>query len=384
MVSKEIENIIVKYFTNQASLSELDQLNQWLKSPGHGPLFDNYVKTNYAINHTIKEYNAMQTKKHLLDIISKDKKAEKVFKIKRIAFRYAAVLILFLGLGYVLMQGFFSTPKTLELVEEQIELLLENDKAVVVINKDDVQEIIGSDGKVIGTQRGDKLVYNTDVVDGKLIYNTLSVPYGKRFELKLSDGTVVTLNAGSSLKYPVNFISGQNRQVFLKGEAFFNVTKDENHPFIVNANNIDVKVLGTKFNVSSYSEDENISTVLVEGSVDVSRNGTQNKESVILKPGFKAAWNKYSNAIDVEQVDVEPHVAWLDGRLILHEVAFTDILKKLERQYNVSFINKDKKLEQRYFTAKFDTEDIYEVLESLSTSGNFEYEFNKDNIIINP
>ncbi|GAL64187.1 FecR domain-containing protein [Algibacter lectus] len=77
-------------------------------------------------------------------------------------------------------------------------------------------------------------------------------------------------------------------------------------------------------------------------------------------------------------------MAWLDGRLILHEVAFTDILKKLERQYNVSFINKDKKLEQRYFTAKFDTEDIYEVLESLSTSGNFEYEFNKDNIIINP
>src|SRR5690606_36367432 len=109
----------------------------------------------------------------------------------------------------------------------------------------------------------------------KLAYNTLKIPFGKKFRLQLSDGTMVHINSGSTLKYPIKFIAGENRQVYLDGEAFFDVAKDKKHPFIVNADNLNVRVLGTHFNVSNYPEDAVTDVVLVEGSVGMYRSNEE-------------------------------------------------------------------------------------------------------------
>lgn len=384
-MSQDTENIIVKYLTNQANVSDLDVLALWLDNPDNAKLFNDFVRANYAINYTMKQYDAAQTKARLLRVIDKDKSANRLAKRKNSFLKYAAVALLFLSVGYGFVKTYFTDSETLVIPTESITLQL-NDGAIKLINDVASAEVVGANGHVIGVQSGKQLAYNSTIENNTLVYNTLTVPYGKRFEIQLSDGTRVNLNAGSSLKYPVDFIKGKDRQVFLNGEAFFNVAKDTVHPFIVNANEIDVRVLGTTFNISSYPEDKTINTVLVEGSVSAYKTGeTHNPETAtLLKPGYKAAWDKTSKTMQVAQTDVETHLAWINGRLILYEVEFNSILKKLERQYNVKFINNNKALENRFFTAKFDVEDIAQVMKSLSYSGKFTYRFNQDKIIINP
>lgn len=299
--------------------------------------------------------------------------------------KYAAVVLVFLGLGFLYQQGHFGTNTTLDIPNEFITLELENGNTKI-INEDGTFEVMDKQGKIIGNKKGKTLVYGTNESNYALVYNTLTVPYGKRFDVQLSDGTKVYLNAGTSLKYPVSFIEGQDRKVFLNGEAFFKVSKDDKHPFVVNAEEINVRVLGTHFNVSSYPEDEQTTTVLIEGSVGVykSEDSYSLDTSTLLRPGFKAEWNPNSKKFQVDTADTEIHTAWMEGKLILNGVLFSDILKKLERQYNVVFINNNKALENRRFTARFDEENIHQVLKSFSYSASFTYTFKNNMIIINP
>ncbi|WP_445735976.1 FecR family protein [Mariniflexile sp.] len=378
-----ISKLIIKKKLKLLNDSEKAQLKKFNRDYPFSEAID-FAK----ITQKISDYSTINKQKAWETILLKSEKNQKkrrVSKFKQSWFKYAAVLLVFLSLGYLYQQGYFSKQSILIIPSEQITLQIDNG-TTKIINKDESTQLVDSNGKIVGNQVGKRLLYEKGLAEEELLYNTLTVPYGQRFEVQLSDGTSIMLNAGSSLKYPVNFIKGENRQVFLKGEAFFNVAKDATHPFIVNANEIDVRVLGTKFNISSYPEDENINTVLVEGSVSTYKNGDTylSETATLLKPGYKAAWHKKNKVVEVGKTDIETHIAWMDGRLILYEVAFNDILKKLERQYNVTFINNNKSLEGRYFTAKFDIENIYQVVQSLSFSGNFTYKFNEDKIIINP
>lgn len=384
MKFQKIENIIVKYLSNQASLSELDALTLWLDNPNNAKLFSDYVKTNYAINYNMKQYNSKQTKAHVLHVINKDKLARRAAKRKRNLLKYAALALIFLSIGFGAIHIYFGNADTLVIPEESITLQLQDD-LIKIINDDESAEVIDANGNIIGVQSGNQIVYHKKNENEALVYNTLAVPYGKRFEIQLSDGTKVKLNAGSTLRYPVNFAQGKERKVILNGEAFFNVAKDTKHPFIVHANEIDVRVLGTKFNMSSYPEDEHINTVLVEGAVSTYKTSDtyQPDKSIVLKPGDKAAWSKTNKTMEVSQTHIESHLAWIDGRLILYEIEFNAILKKLERQYNVVFVNNNKDLNNRFFTATFDVEDITQVMKSLSYSGNFSYAFEDNKIIIN-
>ena len=149
-----------------------------------------------------------------------------------------------------------------------------------------------------------------------LVYNTLYVPYGKKFGVVLSDGSEVYLNSGSTLKYPVKFIQGQSREVFLDGEAYFTVAKHKENSFLVNANNIISKVYGTQFNVSSYDNEAYTQVVLIEGSVGVS--SSENSSEFMLKPNEIAKYIKSNKTLVTNTVDVSSHVAWIDGVLLFN------------------------------------------------------------------
>lgn len=317
--------------------------------------------------------------------------------LKSNVFRYAAVLVIALGIGYLLQLGSFeknavtndvivdSNPQN----SKEITLSLANGN-VEVISENGDRKVYDASGKIVGVQKGNQLNYSQKKNNNldKLVYNELTIPYGKRFDLVLSDGTNVKLNAGTSIKYPVQFIKGKDRKIFIKGEAYFDVAKDKNHPFIVNANNINIEVLGTEFNVSFYPEDENINTVLVEGSVKLYENkkqGIENK-SINLAPGYKAAWSKQEEKMSVKQVDVSIYTAWKDGNLLFKNASFENITKKLERKFNVVIDNKYAFLDQQIYTASFlDNETIEDILEYFSEETSFTYtkENNKITIITN-
>src|SRR5680860_737480 len=186
---------------------------------------------------------------------------------------------------------------------------------------------------------------------------------------------MVHLNAGSSLKYPVKFVKDQNRQVFLTGEGYFDVTKDREHPFVVTSGTMDVRVLGTKFNITAYPEDREINTVLVEGAVSLygSQSGYDPKKADMLLPGYKAAWDRFYEKVDVEQVDTDIYTGWIDGKLVIKEMAFKNIVPKLERHYNVNIDNTYDALNNEVFTATFDLETIDGALRIFSEENSFEF-----------
>ena len=204
-----------------------------------------------------------------------------------------------------------------------------------------------------------------------LHYNTLKVPHGKTFGITLSDGSKVTLNAGSELKYPVQFIENKkNRTVFLNGEAFFEVAKNETHPFIVNTQDMDVEVLGTHFNVTSYTEDYKTYTVLVEGKV-AAHNKLSVQDSKILEPNQKVFF--HDNQLEIIPVNVQKYVAWVQGQLIFEDESFIVIENKLERKFNVTINNTYNELDEINITATFKDETIDQVLKTFQTYIAFDY-----------
>lgn len=383
MGTKKIENLISKYLTNEVTSSDLDYLSKWIEDPENERLFYSHVKTFYEVTTAMNVPDTDDIKKNLLEKIKRDKNPFYNYKVRRVM-KYAAVLMLFLSMGYLYQADYFENSSKLIIPNESITLQLENGN-IKVLNEDGSTKLVDAKGRLIGEQNGNQLVYTNDEVKETIVYNTLNIPYGKRFKLKLSDGTLVHLNSGTSLKYPVNFIAGENRKVFLKGEAYFDVIKDVNHPFIVNSDDMDVRVLGTQFNISSYPEEDEINTVLVEGSVSIYKTEIPyNVEDItILKPGFKAAWQKNSDQVHIGEVDIELHTAWIDGRIIFRHIPFNDIMKKLERHYNVTIINNNIPLGNDLLSASFDIETIEKVFETINEIHPIDFIIKDNKIIIN-
>lgn len=393
-IPSHIFKLVANYISKEISEKEFHDLQQWINEKDENKqLFSEYLhvyKKSRRIKfiESIDENKAWNTIGLKLVRPLKFKPASPKEKVKHLKrnlniFKYAAFVTLFLGIGYMYQNDYFQNKSEIIIPSNNITLQLENGN-LKIIDEDGTSKVLDSKGNIVGEQNGVQLVYAKDKEKEILEYNTLTVPYGKRFELKLSDGTNVHLNAGTSLKYPVNFINGENRKVFLKGEAYFDVAKDTKHPFVVNVNDMDVRVLGTQFNVSSYPEDDNINTVLVEGSISIYKNGeSYNPEtSTILKPGFKATWLKSNHQVSIGKADIEMHTAWIEGRIVFRRTPFEDIIKKLERHYDVVIINKNQVLAKQEFGASFNVETIKQVLESFNANYKIEYTIENNQIII--
>lgn len=300
--------------------------------------------------------------------------------------RYAAIFVGLVGISLLYRSFYMEESVEWEADPTAITLELGNGETRV-LSQSGTAAITTKEGNVLGTKDDGVVDYSHNDVeadDNSLVYNTLHIPNGKTFKIVLSDGTTVNLNAGSTLTYPIKFIEGQNREVTLIGEAFFHVKKNEKSPFIVSSQSLDIRVLGTQFNVSAYPGDTDEKTVLVEGSVRVYESGTDYNEddSTLLTPGEMASWQPTDKKIDVKKVDTELHTSWMQGKLVLKGMKFKDIEKKLERRYGVNIENRNKKMEDRVFTATFDVETIEEVLSTFTTETSFDYVIENNQIII--
>ena len=381
MTGSEEEKLILKYLSNNATAKELDILSDWILVKGNANIFQEYIQLHYEIITSMNGPDTDRIKKNLLQKIKRDK-IRNNFKG---FMKYAAVGLLLFSLGYYFQQEGNLRNENNELLpkEEAITIVLDNGKKET-LSADDNREVRDAEGNLIGVQNKTKLSYTAKAESQKLIYNTLNVPNGKKFDVVLSDGTHVYLNSGTSLRYPIAFIQGATRKVFLTGEAYFDVSEDKKSPFVVNANELDIQVLGTKFNVSHYPEDANINTVLVEGAVELLRTeaGTSDLESVKLEPGHKAEWHKNSNEISVSNVDTSLYIAWVKGKLVFRNTPFKQIREALQRHYNVIINNENRQLEEQLFDATFDIETIDQVLESFNKSWAIDYSIIDNEVII--
>ncbi len=209
----------------------------------------------------------------------------------------------------------------------------------------------------------------------------VSTLYGETKQITLPDESVVWLNAGSQIKYPSNF-SKKRRLVSLSGEAFFSVTKDESKPFIVEAGNLFVKVLGTKFNLRTYSDDDNIVATLQEGKIEIQ---TEDKQKKRLLPNEKLIYDRQTSKVEIVKISPDDIPDWKNGNLLFFDVTLGEIFQTLTRYFNIP-IEVDKSINQstEHYTIKFERgEDLEQVLQILEdVTSDFSYSSLDDKIVI--
>ena len=294
--------------------------------------------------------------------------------------KYAAVIVLFVSIGIF---GLVNEEKqevengTVAQIEHgsmKAQLVLANGKKVDLRPETSLQleevggtRILTSDNRVKYSGKDSLAGQSAEVK-----YNTLIVPRGGEFSLELADGTRVWLNAESRLRYPVAF-TGKERKVEMEGEVYFEVAKNKEKPFIVTVNGVDIRVLGTSFNVSAYQEE--VVTTLVEGKVQLKKGN----EQVILSPNQQAIWS--DDEFRVKQVDARNYVLWKEGIFYFEDVDLETILDDMARWYNVNVFYMNPALKEMKFSVEIRRYgDINEILRRIGQTKRVKFEI-KDRTI---
>ena len=255
------------------------------------------------------------------------------------------------------------TSKAILMMADGKEVVLEQGQNLNILLNERVRVATSSQG-IVYEEHGKGMVTEE--------YNKLTTPVGGEYSLVLSDGTKVFLNADSELKYPVEFSDGK-RIVDLKGEAYFEVHKDSLRPFIVRMNGAEVTVLGTSFNVNTYGDDGQIYTTLVNGSVRVAP--MKNKQEEMLKPGMQSVMNVQSGLLTVREVDVEPYVAWREGRFVFRAMTLDLIMRQLQRWYDFEVFYQNSELKDYEFRGVIKRDmDLDKVLSVIKATTNVDFE----------
>lgn len=340
--------IIWKKIHNQTSEEEETLLKQWLcENTAHRNYFDSAL--NYYTNGSQFANSPAELKKALSNIHRKAGIHSPNRNTRILVIAAVAASIMFM----IYFQ--FSAPNNSEsiIIAEKVQSIVPGSNKAVLILADGTEHDLTSDGNTFtdadGTEiknTGNSLEYSSkNALSTEIKYNTLKIPRGGEYFLILSDSTKVWLNSETTLRFPVQF-AADVRSVELTGEAYFEVTKNIKAPFIVTSGNQSIKVLGTQFNVSSYPENQNIYTTLVEGNVEVSMSNNP-QINLTLKPNEQSILNSSNNQIQKRTVDINQYVAWKDGRFVFREQPLEEIMGTLSKWYDVQVVfsnEKDKKL----------------------------------------
>ena len=210
------------------------------------------------------------------------------------------------------------------------------------------------------------------------VYYTVNIPYGGEYNLVLPDGTRIYLNAGTTLRYPDHFAGG-SREIFLSGEAYLEVSRDTSRPFIVRTDDMDVRVLGTVFNVNAYPDGSYVRTTLVEGKVEASCGG----ERIVMKPGTQVAYDKATRQADYFPVDVRHFISWKDGYYDFRDMTLGELMQIFVRWYDVNVRFANPLLENLRFSGRLRRyEDVSGLFEQLEYTGDVAFDVKGKNIVI--
>ncbi len=204
----------------------------------------------------------------------------------------------------------------------------------------------------------------------QIAYQEIRTIKGERKTITLEDGTRIQLNNESTLKYPETF-AGNTREVYLSGEAFFEVVHNPAKPFRAHIGRLNVQVLGTSFDIKGYKEDKNISVVVATGKVGVNKAGL--KQAFMLLPGDRLSYNNLNGTITTAKVDTSDYTAWQRGELVFNEENLTAVCRRLERWYGVAIQIRDKSLLNKSVSLKIKGDDFTSVIKMLAITADFKY-----------
>ncbi|HBG40545.1 MAG TPA: hypothetical protein DDW85_03915 [Porphyromonadaceae bacterium] len=269
---------------------------------------------------------------------SPDKKQKAIHRYKYLAITACIAVIIGLSITFLLERKNVSDSSDIDYAQFQALHQPQNQKEIRIVTEDSQLEIDGKEADIKYDSTGSFTVNSEAVSTGttlpsvaKVSYNQLSVPYGKRAFLTLADGTSLWVNAGTSVIYPATFPENK-REIYVDGEVYAEVQRDQSRPFVVKTDKLEIQVLGTSFNLSAYKDDAFKRVVLVNGAVDVKQNGVNTR----LVPN--QAYTYTQNGISVETVDTEIYTSWRDGIYIFQNEPIENILQQLARYYNVTMI----------------------------------------------
>lgn len=382
-----LAKLLVKEVLNSLSEEESAQLDSW-KS----------IDANNALHASILNKNSIDERNDLLKNIDADfewnkfvqavetKKASRHKRMHRQLFyriaSVAAVLALVFSIYFINQD--FKNEKLVAVVESEIQP--GKSQAVLVlasgeeVNLEQNSIAKYAQGGVQITNKNGVLAYNANANQaGSTQNNILRIPRGGEYQLVLPDGTKVWLNSDTELKFPVSF-SGNQRRVELIGEAYFEVSHNPKQPFIVATDHQEIRVLGTHFNVSAYSDDENTVTTLVEGKVKIGFGEEKQHHDEFLNPGQQLVLSKKTNLSTKLNVDAYLFTSWKDGRFILRDESLEQFMKKISRWYNVDILFVDEETKGIRFTGDLpryeNLKDVMKILQ-YEMSVNIKVESNK-------
>jgi len=365
-------SIIRKKIKGQISSTEEQAFEKWLNSSlKHRAYFE---KAEMFYKKDIEDLDLDLVPNTTDELMQKLNRKSKVIRLKSLM-KYAAVI----ALPILLAAGMLFLGEN-KLEEQMAQLNLatvleaEQNQAVLITSTGKTYDLESGIEQAIDEEQGVKirkylkagLKYENKnaTQETELVYNTLKTAKGGEYQLELADGTTVYLNCDSELKYPVNFGGGE-RRVELKGEAFFEVTKN-GQPFIVDVNDVSVEVLGTKFNVMAYANEESIQTTLVSGKVKVAVNGEDNQaKSLYLEPGKQASWSKLTGTLDCKDVDTELYTSWVDGYFRFEDQRLEDLMRTISRWYDVKVFYQNPDIKNKRLTGKLYRFEDFSVLANM-------------------
>lgn len=334
--NKDIKIKVVQYFNGELTGGDIQQVINWKNASKENYNFYNDIKTLLQATNIYFNPHRFNSKKAWNKFVntSSYKKDNKIFKYKKIftyLFRVAALLFIVFTIGYITydLTNAYKQPK--------------------------------------------------------IEYAQTIVPNGQKINLLLPDSTSVWLNSGTFLKYP-KYFNNQTREVYLEGEAYFDVRENKSKPFIINTSHaLQIKVLGTKFNISSYSNENQIETTVIEGSVKVyqTKENQETDNSIILQPNQQATYLIKENKMSFKEVDSKISQAWIYGNYIFKNESLDIIMKKLERAFDIKVYFKDQDIKQIRLSGRFrDDEPIEQVMHIIKITTQIEYSINEDKIYL--
>lgn len=295
-------------------------------------------------------------------------------------YKYAAAVAVILILAGSYMVYTYHSPELLTLQEISEPTLLINNKEHIALTEKSFT-IEKKRTKINNDHENNKLSYQRQEKQSakeEITTNRLLIPHGKTYQLTLPDGTIVTLNAESELTFPSQFDS-QTRTVSLKGEAFFQVAKNKDKPFIVHTEQMDVRVLGTTFNVSNYAEDNMLRTTLIEGSVCIEQNGN----TQLIRPSEQYIYNKETNETAVQVVDTDLYTSWTNNEYIFRNTTLEDILTQIGHWYKFHTDYETPSLKEKRFSFTIGRDaSLDQIIRFINNTEEIYIERNNENIHI--
>ncbi len=351
------------------------------------------------ISITQKIYSAINTSNEQLISFEKDQTRNQIkhsvrkLKTKRLLVRLSVAATLLLA-AIITSVGFLRVNSTTDIVTFAQALTTAkgvNETRIILQNGEEIR-IDKKQSQIRYDVKGENIIINSDqkvaqkMDDSKVVFNTVIVPYGKRSQISLSDGTKVWLNSGSKLVYPAVFTENK-REVYIDGEAVFDVVHLDGKSFVVSTRDFDIKVLGTVFNVSAYTDDQFSETVLSQGSIELieRRSSLLSQKNLIITPGTMAIFDNFQQTFEQRRVNPQKYLSWREGYLEFDSEKLENILKKLSRYYNIEMFVSDNHLKNETFSGNLDLKNTpEEVLAIISEITSLSFSKNQDRIFINP